>query len=254
MAHDYLGTFNSTQFARFISFARSQLPLLPTRIDHLEAELLRVGELTFVFDSNNVPTQVYATEGSYVAKLLAAYEVLGGNPFLDLKIRNRTTQPVFVVRGTGDQDAQYLSDGRPLTTRGLLDARSANLMRDLRDPIQETLRVRFEALERKLRRAVDYSDELRKEIARLRVYQLAATEEGSLEYVASRIEALFSDRGYRAIFTDEVSGDPLGLNTYAPFSQYDVERSTETAAPDREVRGPQRQDSGFVAPGGRGST
>lgn len=251
MSHtSWLGTFNRSQFERFLAFARSQLPTLEGRVSHLNAELARVGELTFVFDSSNQPIQVSATDGSYIAKLLAAYEVLGGNPFLDLRTRN-TDQAIYVLRGTEDQDAQYMSNGEPLTTRGLQDSLSAELVRKLREPLLDAIARRFGSLERKIRRALDYTDELRKEAARLDVYQRAATEEGSLEYIASRIEQLFSDRNYRAIF-DDGGGDPLGINTYAPFSQYDVEKSTDQNAPDRKALGPQRQNSGFVAPGGKG--
>jgi hypothetical protein len=250
MAHAFLGTFNRSQFERFLAFVRSQVPVLDARIEHLRAEVFRVGELTFTFDSDNQPIRVTATEGSYIAKLLAAYEVRGGNPFLDLRTRNKD-QAIFVLRGTEEQDAQYMSNGEPLPQTGLLDGISAELVRDLREPFLESLHYRFDSLERKIRRALDYTDELRKEIAVLTVYQEAATVRGSLEFIASRIEQLFADRNYRAIY-DDGGNDPLGINTYAPFSQYDVEASTDQNAPDRRVLRPQRQNSGFVAPGGKG--
>jgi hypothetical protein len=252
MNPSFLGTFNRTQFQRFLAFVRSQVPYLDARIDHLRAEVFRVGELTFVFDNQNQPIRVTATDGSYMAKLLAAYEVQGGNPFLDLRTRNMN-QALFVVQGTASQEAQYMSNGEPLPNKGLQDAYSAELMRALREPFLDALHKRFGSLERKIRRALDYTDELRKEITVLSIYQEAATVEGSLEYIANQIEQLFSDRNYRAIY-DDGGSDPLGINTYAPFSQYDVEASTEQNAPNREVLRPQRQDSGFVAPGGKGRT
>lgn len=252
MSFEFLGTFNRTQFGRFLAFVRSQVPVLDSRIVHLNAEIARVGELTFTFDNENLPVQVTATDGSYLAKLLAAYLVQGGNPFLDLRTRNRD-QAIFVVQGTASQEAQYMSNGEPLPQKGLQDAYSAELIRSLREPFLETLHLRFGSLERKIRRALDYSDELRKEVTVLSIYQEAATVEGSLEYIANQIEQLFSDRNYRAIY-DDGGNDPLGINTYAPFSQYDVEASTDPNAPNRQVQRPQRQDTGFVAPGGRGRT
>jgi hypothetical protein len=255
MSFDFLGTFNSTQFERFIDFARSQLPLIEARIKHLDLDIVRIGGLSFTFDSNNVPTAVTASPSdSYLGKLLAAYEVLGGNPFFDLRTRNKT-QALFVLAGSESNPATTMSNGEPLPTRGLRDAFSAELMRSLRKPLYDTLDRRFERLERKIRRALDYADQLQDEINDLRVLQSAGTLEGSLEYVANQIEQLFGNTNYRAIYAD-AGGDPLGINTYAPFSQYDVAPNKDPAAggPQREVFRPQRQGTGFVGPGSKGSS
>jgi len=249
MAYDWLGTFNQTQFERFLAFARSQLPMMEARKQHLEAERARIGFITFRFDENHVPNHSVATSGSYIAKILAAYEVLGGNPFLDLKTRNKD-QAVFVVREGSTGSSKYASTGEPLGTKGLLDARSAELVRQLRQPLLEAMGRRFNSLERKLRRALDYSDTLEAEYNLLTRYQEAVTVEGSLEEVAQSIQSLISDKHYRAIYNDGGS-DPLGLNTYAPFAQYDVDPSTDPNSPSREAPGPQRQNSGFIAPGKR---
>ena len=253
--YDFLGTFNKSQFERFINFARSQVTLVDARIAHLETEAERIGRLVFTFDTNNIPESVTATPSdSYLGKLLAAYEVLGGHPFYDLRSRNKT-QPLFVLRSTDDSPATVMSNGEPLPTKGLRDAYSAELIRGLRNPLQATLTRRFERLERKIRRALDYTDQLQDEISDLRVVQSAATIEGSLEAIAAQIQELFGDRNYRAIY-DDSSQDPLGINTYAPFSQYDVEPSVDpvVGGPQREVLRPQRQDSGYVGPGGTGTT
>jgi len=256
VAHDsWLGTFNRSQFERFIHFARAQLPLVESRIEHLRAEKSRTGSLVFGFGSDNIPESVAADPAdSYLGKLLAAYEVLGGNPFFELRTRSRS-QAVFVVRGTEANPEQTMSNGEPLPARGLQDAFSAELVRKLRAPVQETIDYRTTLLERKIRRALDYGDQLELEIADLRTLQAAATIEGSLEFIANQIQQLFGDRNYRAIFDDGAS-DPLGITTYAPFSQYDVEPSQDPAigGPNRIVERPQRQDSGFVRPGGGGSS
>ena len=113
MSHDFLGTFNKSQFDRFLAFARSQLPLIDARLLHLNAELARVGIVIFRYD-NGVPLG-YAADPpqSYLGKMLAAYEVLGGNPFRDLRVRLRT-DPVFIRRGDTLTDAQ--------TTAGVITA------------------------------------------------------------------------------------------------------------------------------------
>lgn len=252
---DFLGTFNRSQFERLVAFARSQLTSIESRILHLQAERGRIGVLTFTFGADHVPEKVTANPSdSYLGKLLAAYEVLGGNPFFDLRTRNRD-QPVFVVRGTEDNPAVTMSNGEPIPSKGFQDAFSAELIRALREPFEQAIDFRCCFLERKIRRALDYSDELANEVIKLQTMQAAATTEGSLEFVSNQIQQLFGDRNYRAIF-DDSNADPTGLTTYAPFSQYDVETSRDPAigGPDREVNRPQRQDSGFVGPGRRSTT
>lgn len=256
MAHDaFLGTFNKSQFERFVAFARSQLSVATARVQHLQAELGRTGTLRFKFSVTNVPETVTATPSdSYLGKLLAAYQVLGGNPFFDLRVRNKD-QAIFVPQGTAAIPPTTMSNGEVMGAKGLQDAFSAELIRSLRRPVQDVLDYRFSILERKIRRALDYADQLQDEIANLKVMQAAATTKGSLEFIANQIQQLISDRNYRAIYDDQ-STDPLGLNTYAPFSQYDVDAPIDPAsgAPNRVVGRPQRQDSGFVSPGGSGAS
>lgn len=251
--YDFLGTFNASQFSRFIAFARSQLPLIEARIAHLGVEMERAGRLVFSFDSNNVPMTVTASPAdSYMGKLLAVYEVLGGNPFYDLRTRNKS-QALFVLPGAENSPAVHMSNGEPMPTKGLRDAFSAELVRRLKDPFSDTLARRFEKIERKIRRLLDYVDQLEDEVSDLRVLQAAATLEGSLEFIANQIQELFGDRNYRAIY-DDGGSDPMGVNVYAPFSQYDVEPSQDpvVGGPAREVLRPQRQDTGFIGPGEKG--
>lgn len=251
MAHDFLGTFNRSQFERFLAFARSQIPAVDGRIRHLEAESFRIGRVVFRFD-RGVP-QGFAGDPpeSYLGKLLAAYEVLGGDPFHDLRVRLKT-DPVYLIRGSETVSAQYMSNGEVVGAKGLADALSAELMRKARSWLDDTLQYRFGALERKIRRAMDYADQLEGEISQLKVIRAAGSVRGSLEEIAGQIEQLFGDRNYRAIF-DDAGSDPLGMNTHAPFSSYDVESDTAEIGVTRTVETPQRQNSGFIGPGNRGS-
>lgn len=255
MAFDFSGTFNKSQLERFLVFARAQQGQLRARIAHLKAEIGRTGTLVFRFDSNHVPEAVTANPSdSYLGKLLAAYQVLGGNPFLDLRSRNKN-QAVFVLQGSAAVPATAMSSGEVLGTRGQQDAFSSELMRKMRRPVQDVLDYRFTLLERKIRRAIDYTDQLTEEIRELEATAAAATTDGSLEFVANQLEQLIGNRNYRAIYDDHGS-DPLGLNTHAPFSQYDVEMPVDPAAggPNRVVERPQRQGTGFVGPGDVGRT
>lgn len=247
MAHDWLGTFNKSQLDRFLAFARSQLPLVDARIQHLSAEQARLGVVVFKFDQG-VPVGFAADPAdSVLGKLLAAYEVLGGNPFHDLRVRSRS-QPIFLVRGSETAPASYMSSGDVVGARGLADAPSAVLVSRARQWIEDTLHGRFGRLERKIRRTLDYSDELQAEITILGRMKLVAEIDGSLESIATQLQQLIDDPNYRAIFDDR-GADPFGFTSYAPFSSYDAVQSDDPnmVRPGAEV--PQRQNSGFVGPG-----
>lgn len=220
MAFDWGGTFNKSQFERFMAFARSQLPLVGARIAHLEAEKLRVGVPIFKFGTDGL-VQGYTAEpaNSYVAKLLVAYEVQGGNPFLDLKVRARN-DPVFKLRGDQLAMPQLMSNGEVIGAPGLADAASARLMRLAREWLEPTLDARMGVLERKIRRALDYYDQLDEEAKALSYITASPDTAGSLEFVAKAITDLITDGTYRPIYDDKGT-DEAGMLTYAPFSSYD---------------------------------
>jgi hypothetical protein len=207
--------------------------------------LSRVGTITFVYQ-NGVPQGFAASPStSYISKLLSAYEILGGNPFLDLRVR-LITDPVFKTKGTEMAPSQFMSNGEVMGEKGLSDAPTAELMLEAKGWLAETLQARFASLERKIRRAVDYADSLRSEMATLETIKLSANVEGSLEFIADQISQYLSDHNYRAVFDDD-GGDPYGFHVYAPFSSYDITGS-------RVSDSAQRQNSGYVGPGESGQS
>lgn len=242
MAFDHLGTFNKSQFERFLAFSRSQLPLVDGRLAHLQAEVTRVGSVMFRY-TNGVPQGFAATPTtSYLFKLLAAYEVLGGNPFIDLRVRLKS-DPVFKVKGTEATDSQIMSNGEVVGAKGLSDSPTAELMHEGKAWLSDTLKYRYDGLERKIRRAVDYSDQLKTEIATLKTITKAASVTGSLEYIAAQVNQFLADQNYRAVF-DDGGADKFGFTVYAPFSSYDTGGDGARVADT-----PQRQNTGFVGPG-----
>lgn len=250
MAYDYLGTFNKSQLDRFLAFARTQLPLVDARIQHLEAEQFRLGAVVFRYDQG-VPVGFAADPPeSTMGRLLAAYEVLGGDPFHDLRLRAKT-QPIYLVRGNESTPAQYMSHGEVVGARGLADAPSAVLMGRAREWLEDTLQFRFGSLERKLRRSLDYFDQLQDEIDKLTLIKQAVEVDESFAGLEAQLQQLIQDPNYRAIFDDN-GADPFGMTSYAPFSSYDAVRSTIPDMVDRTAEGPQRQNSGFVGPGEKG--
>lgn len=248
MAYEFLGTFNRSQFNDFLAFARSQLPYATARIRFLTSESNRIGTVAFKFN-DGVPEGYAATpEESYLGKLLAAYEVLGGNPFLNLRIRQRS-QTVYIIQGSETTPAQFTSSGEVVGGRGLMDGPTAELMRVAKSWVNETLQARFNRLERKIRRAMDYRDQLQREIAELEVIQLAAETRGSLEFIASQINEFLDDSNYRAIYDDQ-GADRFGLKTYAPFSSYDATPPADPNADvNRERATGQRESGGYRGPG-----
>lgn len=248
MAYDFLGTFNRSQFKDFLAFARSQLPYVSARIRFLSLEIEKIGTVYFKFNQG-VP-EGYAAEptDSYLGKLLAAYEVLGGNPFLNLRIRQKT-QTVYILKGDETTPPQFTSSGEVVGAKGLMDGPTAELMRSAKSWIDDTMQARFNRLERKIRRAMDYSDQLQAEIEELGVIQLAAETEGSLEFIAAQINEYLDDSNYRAVYDDKGS-DRWGLKTYAPFSSYDVFPPADPNADVKRVRvTAQREDGGYKGPG-----
>jgi hypothetical protein len=252
MAHDFLGTFNKSQWDRFLAFARAQLPLVEDRITHLEAEAARIGEITFAFDGNGDPAGFTAgPAASYLGKLLAAYEVLGGSPPHDLRTRLKS-QPVFLVAGDDTRSPTVMSNGEAVGERGLADGLTAEMSRLAQEWLFETMDWRFGRLERKIRRALDYKDQLEAEIGRLNLIRKAVDVPESLEALAADIEQIFADPNYRAIYADQ--GDAYGRNVRAPFSSYDVIPSGDPNLVDRENVAPQRQNiGGYVGPGQKGT-
>jgi hypothetical protein len=245
VAYDHLGTFNRSQFERFLAFARAQLPQAPARIQHLKAEVQRVGSVVFRYDQGIPKGYAADPPESYLGRLLGAYQVLGGDPFLDLRVRLKN-DPVYLLRGTESTTPQLMSNGEIVGAKGLSDAPTAELMREARAWVDDTLISRFESLERKIRHQMDYSDELKAEIVRLTTVQMAVETTGSLEYIAAQINQYLADQNYRAVY-DDGGSDKFGFFVYAPFSSYDVASGVSNG---RVTEMGQRQNSGFVNSGG----
>jgi hypothetical protein len=246
---DWLGTFNSSQFNRLVAYAKSRLPLIEGRVRHLTIEKQRIGTLQFVYDTAGKPV-AYNTGSAggvttYIGQLMVAYEVLGGDPFYDLQVRSMN-DPVYRVKGTETVTARVLSNGEPIPQSALADAPSGNAVRLIKAWVADDL-DRLERLERKVRRMVDYSDQLQAEIDTLEAVTGSVETDGSLENLVASVQQLLSDPTYRAI-ADDRGRDPFGKFTYAPMSSY--EPGNRTTKPGVSV---ERTNSGYVVSGDDGS-
>jgi hypothetical protein len=241
MGFDFLGTFNQAQLERFVAFATNHLDLIDERVAHLSLEQVRVGLVVFVRDEGGGVTGYEADpKESYMGKLLSAYEVLGGNAFLDLDLRLRNA-PIYRRKGSEATGlGQYMSNGEVMGAPGQADAASGYEFRRLRQWLDPTMEYRFDRLERKIRRAMDYYDQLQLEIDALNLIRQGSETDGSFENALQAITNLMNDPTYRAIHTGT---DPRGAENYAPFSSYDINAQRGSA------ESTQRQDSGIARKG-----
>lgn len=242
MAHEIGGTFTRSQFERFRIYVQDQVQLIDARIAHLKAERDRIGSLAFAYDSGGNPAHVTADlPTTYIGKLFGAYEALGGNVEFDLQVRG-THQPVFRLRGDVSKPSQLLSNGEAIPVQGLSDAESATIMQQIRSLVQSDMARRRDYLERKIRRAIDYAEQLTFEISQLELAKGDPKAEGSLEYQIKLIDTLTADRNYMAITNDDSVPDPHGKFAKAPVAPYMPGEKGATAT------GYQRTLDGLVKP------
>lgn len=175
MAFGFFGTFTTGQLQKLIDFSLIQERDLKLRKDWLGAQLTRNGVFTTVYDAQtSMPKSFSAPENSYAGKLLQAYRILGGTPETDFMLRT-TDQPVFLTRGNNidtktvgtDPTAGYsdqLSNGRRIRGSQRFDRDVGIQVNRLKSWQMEAIKQKREHLEFKIKRALDYSDQLKREI------------------------------------------------------------------------------------------
>jgi hypothetical protein len=251
MAFDFLGTFNRSQFDRLVAFARDQIVHVDPRIKHIVSEQTRVGYLRFTYDSAGRPIK-YSTgsEGgspTYIGKLMGAYEALGGDPFHELQTR-MVSQAVFLPKGTEVSAPKVMSNGEPIPGIGLADAPTAKFVSRIKSGVSGMIERRA-ALGRKIRRMVDYGDQLQAEMDSLMALNASAESDGSLENIVTDVKLLLTDRNYRAV-SDDKGNDEFGKLTQAPMAG--LNPGPDRANPDGLVV--ERGGDGVVISGEGGST
>jgi hypothetical protein len=217
LTFDFLGTYNQAQLTRFQTFATAQLAQAAARSQHLAAEILRIGTLTFAYDSTGTPIGYVTDPESYVGKLVAAYEILGGDVAYDLMVRSRA-QALFLIAGSEASSPQMMSNGEIVGARGLADAETAVLTQQMKAWMEPVLDYRREYLERKIMRMLDYVDQLTQEVSLLAVLQGDTTVTGSLAQLLASAQAFIDNGTYRAVTADT---DPYNRKGYAPYASYD---------------------------------
>lgn len=173
MAFNFYGVFTSGQWEVFKNFAKTQTIDLRLRQRWLQKELLRVGVFITEYNDSVPVSFTVSPSNSYGAKLLAAYRILGGTPEQDMLLRTRDL-PVYLLRGS---PVKIGEDGLP--TGGFSDVYSNGRRwrgnqrydRDLGFRVErlkkwqlEAIKAKRERLEYKIKRTLDYSDQLQQEI------------------------------------------------------------------------------------------
>jgi len=180
-----------------------------------------MGSLSFAYDSNGIPTFIQPSDTTtYIGRLFQVYEALGGDAEFDLQVRSMA-QPVFKTTGTENHFSQQMSNGEIVSAGGgLSDAPTAELVRSARDWTYDAQFYRRDLLERKIRRALDYVDQLNAEVTQLQQIQADASLSGALGYIIAGVEQLIANRYYISAQNDSSNPDPHGKLAYAPVAGY----------------------------------
>jgi hypothetical protein len=211
------GTFNNHQISRLVSFSQNQFVDAPGRVIHLSAEIARIGNIIFSYDGGGNPISYTASpRSSYIGKLIMVYEILGGDPLFDLNVRSQAQAVYLVPAADHLAPAQQLSSGDILGQPGLQDALSSSLVQQMKTWTEEVIQYKRENLERKVRRAIDYVDQLTAEKNLLLAATSGATTPGSVSNIVAQLLVLLADPTYRAVYNDTIN-DYLGKLTHAPF-------------------------------------
>jgi len=175
MAFNFFGTMTTGQLQQLIDFSLIQERDLKDRQKWLSAQLTRNGVFSTEYDAaTNLPKSFTAPDNSYAGKLLRAYRVLGGTPEKDFMLRT-TDKPVFLTRGVNintqtagtDPTSGYsdiMSNGRRVRGSQRFDRDVGMPVTRLKSWQLEAIKRKREHLEFKIKRALDYSDQLQREI------------------------------------------------------------------------------------------
>lgn len=220
MAFAFYGLMTTGQWQAFKAFAQIQRKELILRRQWLQKQLSMNGFFATEYDGPN-PVSFTASEGSFAAKLLAAYRVLGGVPEQDMLLRTRD-KPVFKTK------AQNITDGPNATVTGGFSDVYSNGRRDrgtqrfdrdlgirverLKDWQLEAIKAKRERLEFKIKRALDYSDQLQQEIDLITSLLGDETAVGSVDYQLVSVESQMATPGAMNVVQDleDVHGLRIG--------------------------------------------
>jgi len=239
MAFNFYGTLTTGQWEEFKKFALIQKTDIQARILWLNRELLTVGVFTTIYDDGtNLPVSFTAAPTtSYAAKLLQAYRILGGTPERDMILRT-SDQPVFLTTAPHMQvqtDGTVAGGFSDLFTNGKRYRGTQRFDRDLGFIIErfkkwqlEAIKRKREHLEFKIKRALDYSDQLQIERDLLQA-MIAPASDTSVDNQIINIEKLFHRPGAMNVIDNllDIFGFGIGRPGDTAYPNTTTEATTE---------------------------
>jgi hypothetical protein len=213
MAFNFYGTFTIGQWEELRQFALIQATDIGARVAWLNREIATVGTFNTIYDPNTFLPVSFTAAGptSHGAKLLQAYRALGGFPEQDFLLRT-SDQPVYLTQGpaVNMKDASGVAQGgfSDVFTNGRRYRGNQRFDRDLGYPMEkfkkwqlEAIKQKREHLEYKIKRALDYSDQLQIENVFLQAMIAPASTTDVNGQIANLI-ALFHRPGAMNIIDD----------------------------------------------------
>jgi len=205
---------------------------LRLRKSWLQRELRRVGVFTTSYDGAK-PVRFSAT--GYAGKLLQAYRILGGVPEHTMLLRTRD-KPVFKTQAQGvtvQKDATTSGGFSDVYSNGRRERGTQRFDRDIGIQIEnlkrwqlESVKFKRERLEYKIKRALDYSDQIQQEIAL--IDKLLGISLGSFDDQLTSVEILISRPESANVVQnlDDRFGLDIGKPTDFTFDDAEERKST----------------------------
>jgi len=222
MAFSFFGTYTTAQFEELRKFSKIQERDIQDRITWLDAAISRNGIFITNYDEqSNLPTSFTCLVPSYGSKLLSAYRALGGNPERDFMLRTRN-KPVFLERGKNissdieDSNSGYsetFTNGRRIRGDQRFDRDVGIVVNKLKSFQYEAIKRKREHLEYKIKRCMDYSDQLQSEKDALEL-MLSEDAFASVDDLTAEVFLKSSRTGAQNVVDD--SEDIFGLNIGKP--------------------------------------
>lgn len=183
------------------------------------------------------PVRFSANAGSYAAKLLEAYRVFGGNPETDMLLRTRDL-PVYKVSGTEikkNADTTVSGGYSDVYSNGRRERGGQRFDRDLGLRVEalkewqlDAIKLKREKLEFKIKRALDYSDQLQQEIELLDRLIGDDVTEGTAANQVIRVEVEMAQPGAMTVVDDVEDVFGLAIGRPGDYSFGDAVRRTES--------------------------
>ncbi len=240
MAFNFYGTFTTGQWEELRQFAIIQAGDIGPRIVWLQRELTTVGVFVTQYDdTTNAPVSfTVAPSTSHGAKLLLAYRCLGGFPERDMLLRT-SDDPVHLTTAaplnSDDPSGSPTGGFSDLFSNGKRYRGNQRFDRDLGYPMEqfkkwqlEAIKQKREHLEFKIKRALDYSDQLQIELAFLQAMVATTTTTDVLGQIANLV-SLFHRPGAMNVIDN--LNDLFGFGIGRP-GDTSAENPTDLAAAD----------------------